>query len=101
MTVATPKAGESARILVVDDLPANLGVLLTCLNDAGYKALVTMSGDKALVRLDQVQPDLIANSSGHGQKAFRQHPVQDRVGVTIHCRPARGGVVGAGRQQPG
>ena len=54
-----PEANRRARVFVVDDVPANLGVLLTCLDDAGYEVLVASSGDKALARLDQVQPDLI------------------------------------------
>ena len=60
MTTIPPTAGsQRARVLVVDDLPANLGVLLTCLHDAGYEVLVATGGDKALARLEQVQPDLI------------------------------------------
>ena len=58
MTAAATDARRT-RVLIVDDLPANLGVLLTCLDDAGYEVLVATSGDKALARLDQVQPDLI------------------------------------------
>ncbi len=59
MTDIGSTGNKRTRVLVVDDLPANLGVLLTCLDDAGYEALVATSGDKALARLDQVQPDLI------------------------------------------
>lgn len=60
-TLPGTPAGEPrrARVLIVDDLPANLGVLLTCLHDAGYKVLVATGGDKALAQLGDVQPDLI------------------------------------------
>ena len=50
---------KRARVLIVDDLPANLGVLHTCLHDAGYKVLVATGGDKALAQLDDARPDLI------------------------------------------
>ncbi len=60
MTDTTVSSGsERARVLIVDDLPANLGVLLTCLDDAGYKVLVATGGDKALAQLDDAQPDLV------------------------------------------
>ena len=59
MTTADPAPGRRERVLIVDDLPANLGVLLTCLDEAGYEVLVATGGDKALARLDQMQPDLI------------------------------------------
>ena len=36
------------HILIVDDLPANLGVLLGVLEGAGYEALVATSGERAL-----------------------------------------------------
>ncbi len=47
------------RILLVDDLPANLGVLLTFLEGAGYEVLLAASGDGALARLPYMQPDII------------------------------------------
>lgn len=47
------------RILIVDDLPANLGVLRTVLEDAGYEVLVAASGEGALARLAYMQPDII------------------------------------------
>ena len=59
MTTNAATADRRARVLIVDDLPANLGVLLTCLDEAGYEVLVATGGDKALARLDQMQPDLI------------------------------------------
>ncbi len=60
--IAVIEPGEESprpRILIVDDLPANLGVLLTVLEGAGYEVLVATSGDGALARLPYMQPDLI------------------------------------------
>ena len=50
---------ERPRILIVDDLPANLGVLLGVLGEAGYAVLMAASGEGALARLDRVRPDLV------------------------------------------
>lgn len=46
-------------ILVVDDTPANLGVLLESLGSRGYTLLVAESGLGALSQLEHAQPDLI------------------------------------------
>ena len=50
---------ERPTLLLVDDLPANLGVLLDFLARAGYRVLVATSGERALEQLAHVQPDLI------------------------------------------
>lgn len=50
---------KAARILVVDDTPANLSLLLDALGDAGYEILVAESGRSALALLDHATPDLI------------------------------------------
>lgn len=57
----TSEAPDSTRphLLIVDDLPANLGVLLSFLDGAGYEVLVATSGEGALARLDYMQPDII------------------------------------------
>jgi DNA-binding NarL/FixJ family response regulator len=47
------------RILVVDDTPANLSLLLDALTDAGHEILVAESGRSALGLLDHTTPDLI------------------------------------------
>ena len=39
---------SGSRILVVDDVPANLDVLCQALEAAGYKVLVASSGEVAL-----------------------------------------------------
>ncbi|MBS0660704.1 MAG: response regulator [Verrucomicrobia bacterium] len=46
-------------ILIVDDVPANLGVLLDFLGDAGYEVLVAESGTSALEQVSYARPDII------------------------------------------
>lgn len=46
-------------ILIVDDVPANLGVLLDFLGDAGYEVLVAESGQSALEQMNYAKPDII------------------------------------------
>ncbi len=50
---------ERPTLLLVDDLPANLGMLLEFLGEAGYRVLVATSGERALEQLAHLQPDLI------------------------------------------
>ena len=56
-----PAEASAARptILIVDDLPANLGVLLDFLDTAGYEVLVAESGESALEQLGYALPDII------------------------------------------
>ncbi|MBL9187369.1 MAG: response regulator [Opitutaceae bacterium] len=49
----------ASRILVVDDTPANLSLLLDALTEAGYEILVAESGRSALALLDHTTPDLV------------------------------------------
>ncbi|MCB1717396.1 MAG: response regulator, partial [Candidatus Competibacteraceae bacterium] len=46
-------------ILMVDDTPANLGVLFELLSDSGFRVLVAEDGPSALTRAAYVKPDLI------------------------------------------
>ena len=46
-------------IMIVDDVPANLGVLLDFLDSAGYQVLVAESGESALAQLAYAEPDII------------------------------------------
>ena len=46
-------------ILIVDDTPANLGVLVETLGSAGYQLMVAEDGEEALAQTVQTQPDLI------------------------------------------
>jgi DNA-binding NarL/FixJ family response regulator len=48
-----------ARVLVVDDTPANLSLLLDALTEAGHEILVAESGRSALSLLDHTTPDLV------------------------------------------
>lgn len=50
---------SGAKILVVDDVPANLDVLLGALQSAGYVVLVATDGVSALRVADREAPDLI------------------------------------------
>lgn len=49
----------AGTILVVDDTPTNLSVLLNLLNHAGFKVLVAGSGERAIEIAHDAQPDLI------------------------------------------
>ncbi len=50
---------EKATILIVDDNPTNLNILIDYLNEAGFKILIAESGERALYQTAHVQPDLI------------------------------------------
>jgi DNA-binding response OmpR family regulator/DNA-binding CsgD family transcriptional regulator len=50
---------EPATILVVDDLPANLGLLFDALSGAGHRVLVAETGEGALDQLGHETPDLV------------------------------------------
>ncbi len=47
------------KILIVDDTPANLGVIVESLEDRGFRVVVAQDGEEGLQRADFVQPDLI------------------------------------------
>lgn len=53
-----PGIGD-AKILIVDDTPANLGVLSKILEGEGYQVFAAASGERALVIANQIVPDLI------------------------------------------
>ena len=46
-------------ILIVDDNPANIGLLFDCLNHEGYKTLVAQDGKSAVQTAARTHPDLI------------------------------------------
>jgi signal transduction histidine kinase len=48
-----------ATILIVDDTPANLSVLVDTLAEAGYNLMVAEDGEDALAQTRRTQPDLI------------------------------------------
>lgn len=49
----------AATVLIVDDTPANLSVLLQCLGDAGHHVLVAEDGEEALELMARRTPDLV------------------------------------------
>jgi signal transduction histidine kinase len=49
----------SATILIVDDTPANLSVLVDTLSESGYKLMVAEDGEDALAQTAHTQPDLV------------------------------------------
>ncbi len=46
-------------ILLVDDNPTNLGILVKSLSDAGYKVRVAQDGESAIAQIPYAKPDLI------------------------------------------
>ena len=53
------RAGRSGGRQVVDDVPANVDVVLGFLSNAGYRVLVSDSGKRALQQLALALPDII------------------------------------------
>ena len=50
---------SNATILLVDDNPTNLQVLLGCLQETGFETLIAQSGEGALRQVKYAQPDII------------------------------------------
>jgi signal transduction histidine kinase len=50
---------SKATILLVDDSPTNLHVLLSYLKDSGFETLIARSGEGALRQVEYAQPDII------------------------------------------
>lgn len=50
---------NDAKILVVDDTPTNLEVMIETLSSAGYTVATAISGERALRRIQTFEPDLI------------------------------------------
>lgn len=46
-------------VLVVDDNPTNLSVLVNLLRDVGLRVLVATDGESAIEQIEYVKPDLI------------------------------------------
>jgi len=49
----------TATILIVDDTPANLEVLVDFLTDSAFEVIVATDGERAIERLKHVRPDII------------------------------------------
>jgi len=50
---------DSKNILIVDDVPANLGILTDFLSEANFEVFVAQDGESALQKLKYTIPDLI------------------------------------------
>jgi diguanylate cyclase (GGDEF)-like protein/PAS domain S-box-containing protein len=48
-----------ATILVIDDIPANLGLVVQSLETEGHRVLVAQDGEEGLLRAEAEKPDLI------------------------------------------
>ena len=58
MRPATP-AQPASTILIVDDIPANVGLLVDYLEDNGFRVVVAQDGVEGLKRAEFARPDLI------------------------------------------
>ena len=59
MTPTAQCAAQNKTILIVDDIPANLGVMVSYLEQLGFDVVTAQDGEEALQRAQFVQPDLI------------------------------------------
>src|SRR5256885_8454374 len=59
MGSAAPSESAAKTILIIDDMPANLGVLTSHLEREGYVAVVAQGGEEGIERAEFVRPDLI------------------------------------------
>ena len=59
MTATSATEPYTPTILIVDDTPANLGVVAESLEDHGFRTIVAQDGREGLQRADLVKPDLI------------------------------------------
>ncbi|MES2036776.1 MAG: response regulator [Pseudomonadota bacterium] len=59
MNLSFQSLASQATILIVDDTPANVGVLVDYLEDRDFRILVAQEGEEALMRAQLSQPDLI------------------------------------------
>ncbi|MFM8769515.1 MAG: response regulator, partial [Rubrivivax sp.] len=50
---------DAATILVVDDTPANVKLLVDLLASRGYQAVAAASGEQALALIAESPPDLV------------------------------------------
>ena len=46
-------------ILIVDNLPSNLAIIVECLESVGFRVIISQDGESALERAKFVVPDLI------------------------------------------
>src|SRR5258708_583007 len=58
MSASQPPSFQST-VLVVDDTPANLGVMAEYLQTQGFRVLIARDGEEGLSRAELVRPDII------------------------------------------
>ena len=60
MNIASePPASRTPLVLMIDDTPANLGVVAGHLESHGFRVMVAQDGEEGLKRAEFIQPDLI------------------------------------------
>jgi diguanylate cyclase (GGDEF)-like protein len=59
MTSVVPPEAGTPTVLIVDDTPANVGILVEYLEDRQVRVAVAQEGEEGLARAEFVQPDLI------------------------------------------
>ena len=79
---------RNPAILIVDDAPANLGMLRTMMTQQGYQTFVATSGERALSIARRVQPDLIlldvvmpGIDGFETCRKLKQHPATEHIPV--------------------
>ena len=75
-----------AVILIIDDIPANLGVMVDVLETEGYRALVARNGTEGFRCAESEQPDLIlldvmmpGRDGWEVCRIMKQHPTLGRT----------------------
>jgi CheY-like chemotaxis protein len=58
MTAPSTSEPQTHTILIVDDTPANQGLVVESLEDYGFRIIVAQDGREGLQRWDFVKPDL-------------------------------------------
>ncbi len=83
-----PPSSRSPAILIVDDAPANLGMLRTMMSRQGYQTFVATSGERAISIAQRVQPDLIlldvvmpGLDGFETCRQLKEHPATQRIPV--------------------
>lgn len=58
-TLVVPPDLRTSTVLIIDDTPANVGILVEQLEDHGVRVAVAQDGEEGLARAEFAQPDLI------------------------------------------
>ncbi len=59
ITSVVPPDLHAATILIIDDTPANVGIVVEHLEDHGFRVSIAQEGEEGLARAEFVQPDII------------------------------------------